>query len=261
MTTDPSLAHAGSPLGRALSLLIHGPAKVGKSTLASTAPKPLLYLDAEGGTRFLPIRAVLWDPRTEAPPVPDGTWDTAVVKVRDYDTILRAFEWLQSGKHYFKSVSMDSASEIQQRLIEKITGRGQAQQQQWGDILRQFIGLMRDFRDLTEHPTNPLEAVILVAMTKQGGDGLYHPWFQGQTQTMIPYLFDVVAAMTAFTYTPEGGEPYPVHRLLIGPNNIYEVGERAGGHLPAYLDNPTVPAMLDSIFGPAPVAAPAAPAE
>jgi hypothetical protein len=241
-------------LGRALSVLVHGPAKVGKSTLASTSPKPLCFLDAEGGTRFLPINAIRWDPLTEEPPVPDGTWDTAVVTVRDFDTVVRAFAWFQSGKHHFKSVAMDSASEIQQRLIEKVTGRGQAQQQQWGEILRTFIALMRDFRDLAEHPVNPLEAVILVAMTKQGGDGLYHPWFQGQTQTMIPYLFDVVAAMTAFTYTPESGTPYPVHRLLIGPNNLYEVGERAGGRLPAYIDNPTVVGMLDSIFGPAPSA-------
>ena len=30
-----------------LSLLIHGPSKMGKSTLSSTAPKPVLVLDAE----------------------------------------------------------------------------------------------------------------------------------------------------------------------------------------------------------------------
>lgn len=229
---------------------MHGLAKTGKSTLASTAPKPLLYLDAEGGVKFLPIRGIKWDPNREEPPVPDGTWDTAVVSVRDYDTIIRAWQWLQSGKHYFKAVAMDSASEIQQRLIEKITGRGQAQQQQWGDILRQFIGLMRDFRDLTEHPTNPLEAVVLVAMSKQGGDGIYHPWFQGQTQTMIPYLFDICAAMTVVNYDDGQGNMLKAHRLLIGQNTMFEVGERAGGRLPGYVDNPNIPWILDTIFGP-----------
>lgn len=238
-------------LSRSLSILVHGAAKAGKSTLVATAPKPLLYIDAEGGTKFLSINAVRWDPARDEPPELDGTWDTAVVTVRDYDTVLRAFAWLQSGKHPFVSVTMDSASEIQQRLIEKIASRGQASQQQWGEVLREFIGLMRDFRDLTEHPTKPLESVSLVAMTKPGSDGLYHPWFQGQTGTMIPYLFDVCAAMTSFVYTPpEGGEPFAVRRLLIGPNNQYETGERAGGRLPAFIDNPNLDVMLDTVFGP-----------
>jgi hypothetical protein len=209
-----------------------------------------LFLDAEGGVKFLPIRGVKWDPNREEPPAFDGSWDTAVVSVRDYDTIVRAFQWLQSGKHPFEAVVMDSASEIQQRLIEKITGRGQAQQQQWGDILRQFIGLMRDFRDLTEHPTKPLQSVALVAMSKQGGDGIYHPWFQGQTATMVPYLFDIVAAMTVVNYDDGQGNMLKAHRLLIGQNTMYEVGERAGGRLPGYLDNPSIPWILDCIIGP-----------
>lgn len=234
---------------RSISLLVHGGAKTGKSTLASTAPKPLLYLDAEGGVKFLPIRGVRWDPTKEEPPVPDGTWDTAVVQVRDFDTVIRAFQWLNSGKHPFEAVVMDSASEIQQRLIEKVTGRGQAQQQQWGEILRQFIGLMRDFRDLTEHPVKPLQTVVLVAMSKQAGDGIYHPWFQGQTQTMIPYLFDICAAMSVVNYSNESGQMLKAHRLLIGQNTLYEVGERAGGRLPGYVDNPNIPWLLDCIFG------------
>ena len=239
-------------LGRSASLLVHGPAKSGKSTLASTAPKPLLFIDAEGGTRFLPITGIKWDPAREEPPVPDGTWDTAVVSVHNYDTVTQAYAWLQSGKHPFQAVVVDSISEIQQKLIEKITNRGQAQQQDWGDVLRQFVGLMRDFRDLLEHPTRPLENVTLVAMTKQGADGLYHPWLQGQSATMIPYLFDICAAMTVTNYDDGTGTMVQAHRLLIGPNNQYLTGERVGGRLPSWVDNPNIEGLLESIFGPRP---------
>lgn len=196
-----------------------------------------------------------WDPAIEAPPEPDGTWDTCVVTVRSFDTVIKVYQWLQSGQHPFVSLAVDSVSEIQQRLIEQLTNRAQAQQNQWGDVLRQFIGLMRDLRDLTEHPTKPLESVVLVAMTKMGGDGIYHPWLQGQSGTMIPYLFDVCGAMTTVNFTQEDGTIGAVHRLLIGGTNTYEVGERAGGRLPQYIDNPNVESMLDTVFGARPVAA------
>jgi len=91
-------------------MVIYGGSKVGKTTFAATAPYPRLMLDIEGGHRFLPgVR--YWDPRREAPPVADGTWGTCVVVVSDYDIVLKAYEWLRSGQHQFKSLIIDSISE------------------------------------------------------------------------------------------------------------------------------------------------------
>ena len=81
---------------------------VGKSTLAVTAPYPRLMIDVEGGHRFLKIVPKYWDPAREEPPEADGTWDTCVVQTREYDQMLRAYQWLQSGKHQFASVIVDS---------------------------------------------------------------------------------------------------------------------------------------------------------
>lgn len=235
-------------LGRSMSILVHGNAKTGKSTFASTSPKPACYIDVEGGTRFLPITGVVWDPKGP-PPEFDGTWDTAVVKVRSYDDAVNAYNWLQSGKHPFKSVVVDSISELQQKLIEKVAGRNQMQTQNWGEVLRNFMGFMRDFRDLCEHPTMPLESVVLVAMTRDHPDGKKAPQLQGQAATMLPYMFDVSAATHVYNWVDEQGTKNVSHRLLIGPNDFYQVGERTGGRLPDQLENPTVPAMLDYVFG------------
>lgn len=195
------------------------------------------------------VKGVKWDPKNP-PPVNDGTWDTAVVTIRSYEDVLKMYSWLQSGKHDFKSLIVDSISELQQKLIEKVTKREATKQQDWGEILRMFMGFMRDLRDLCEHPTKPLDAVILIAMTKVGADGLYHAHLQGQAATTVPYLVDVQAATHVQTWVDDSGTTQRIHRLLVGSNPIYETGERVGGCLPSYMDNPTVPSILESIFGP-----------
>ncbi len=217
----------------ALSVLVYGPSKAGKSTLASTSPYPRLILDVEGGSRFLPIVSKLWDPLTENPPEADGTWDTVVVVTRDYETMLRTYQWLQSGKHPFKSLIIDSVSELQVKLIEQIAGREQMQMQAWGNLLRQFTGLMRDLRDLTMHPTNPLSAVVLVAMEREDKDGQKRPYLQGQSGVTLPYLTDITGYLSVETvHNPDPTLPdYKVRRLHITPDDKYVAGERVGGRL------------------------------
>lgn len=247
-------------LHQSLSLLVHGRAKTGKSTFASTTPAPRCYIDAEGGVKFLNFRPVEWDPRRYAPPEPSDAWDTAVVRADSYDTVLTAYQWLQSGRHPFRSLAVDSISELQQRLVDKLSGRSQMERQQWGELLRSFIGLMRDFRDLTEHPTNPLDAVVLVAMSRQGEDGMYRPWLQGQSAVVIPYLVDVCAATLVQSYIePTTNQPMQAYRLYIAQNAMYETGERAGGRLPDFIDDPNVQNMINLVFNSQPAPAVEAP--
>ena len=225
-------------------------AKAGKSTFAATSPKPMLLLDIEAGARFLDIKAVRWDPMREAPPEPSEDWDTAVVTVRTYDDALKAYEWLRAGKHPFESIVIDSISELQQKLVEKISNRDAMRIQHWGDVMRQFMGFLRDMRDLTEHPVKPVQSVVLVAMSNDGADGKKQPFAQGQSKVMMPYLFDIIAAMHVDTWTDDSGVQQYVHRLIVGPNPTYLTGERVGGRVPSYVDNPQIPNLLDAVFGP-----------
>ena len=155
-----------SDIQRSLTVMVYGESKVGKSTFAVTAPYPRLMLDVEGGHRFLPIHVKYWDPLREEPPQADGTWDTVVVNVRDYDVVIKSFQWLQTGKHQFKSLIIDSISELQVKCMDSIAGTEQMKMQQWGELLRHIGALLRDLRDLTMHPTQPLEAVVLTAMAR-----------------------------------------------------------------------------------------------
>ena len=241
---------------RSLTMLVYGPSKAGKSTLASTAPYPRLIVDVEGGARFLPIVPRLWNPKAEPPPAADGTWDTCIVHCNDYDTLLEVYRHLQLGSHHFKSLVIDSISELQVKLVDQLAGTEQMKMQQWGMLLRSMGDMLRNMRDLTMHPTNPLEAVVLTAMAREGQDGRFKPYLQGQIQVVAPYLYDVLGYIRVEEYPhadPTMGT-YKVRRLYVESTDFAEAGERVQGRLGSIVEQSdlSVESMLDKIYGPRP---------
>jgi len=236
-------------LDRALSVLIHASAKQGKSSLSVTAPAPRVYCDVESAARFLEaegrIKPIKWDPK-DPPPVYDGTWDTAVVATRDFETVEQVYRHLNSGQHPFNSLIIDSISELQFRVVDNMTGRKQPTMGQWGSVYRDVGGFVRDIRDLTMHPTKPLEAVVIVAMTRLI-DGKYVPWCQGQLQTVLPFLLDA----TTYLYVDNDAETgQPVRMLLTQPTPEFEAGNRIGDKWDIVIPNPNISSMIDAVFGP-----------
>lgn len=251
-------------VNRSLTVLVHGPSKSGKSTLAATAPYPRLMFDVEHGHKFLPLNVKYWDPKTEEPPVADGTWDTCVVPVLTYADLENAYQYLKLGRHQFKSVIVDSISELQVKLIDQLTGTEQMKMQTWGQLLRSMGDLLRGMRDLTMHPTNPLESVVLVAMSKDV-DGKYKPYLQGQLATQLPYFWDVVGFLRVEEWpNPDPTQPpYKLRRLYVEATDFAEAGERVQGRLGSIVEQGdlNIVTMMDQIYGPAtppPVAAAAA---
>lgn len=244
-------------MDRGLSILVHGETGAGKSSFAVTAPYPRLLLDIESGYRFLPITTKRWEPmKGEAPPIADGTWDTCVVVVHDYNTVLKVYEWLRSGQHQFRSLIIDSISELQVRFFDQLAGDEQLKMAQWGEVLRKMGGLLRNIRDLMTHPTNPLEAVVLTAMSRRDNDGVMRPYLQGQLAVMAPYLFDILGGLAVEEYAhpdPTQGR-YTVRRMYVERTPKWEAKERVQGRLGKVVEQNdlSVEQMLDRIFGPRP---------
>jgi hypothetical protein len=225
----------------ALSMLVHGYSKVGKSLLAASTPWPRVILDVEAAARFLPIKAVTWEaanPPPSAPKITDGEpeWDTAVVPIRSWSDALKVLDWLKQGDHPFVSVSVDSISELQYRYIEHVAGRDTMKIQDWGAALREVGGFVRDLRDLTQHPTHPLSAVVLTSMTKEDNQGIMRPYLQGQLKDQIPYLPDVCA----WLYVAADDQGVETRWLQTRRMDNKEAGERVGGRIPPIIKLPQV---------------------
>jgi hypothetical protein len=247
--SDPLLASA--LYQQTLSMVVHADAKAGKTTLSGTSPKPLLLLDAEGGTKFLPFSRTFWDPRTGPPPMPDGTWEVCTVIVRDYETLGLVYQWLITGQHGFASISIDSVTEVQRRCKENLVGTEQMKTQDWGRLLDQMLHLIRAYRDLTVHPTNPVSTVVFIAETKMTNDK-WRPYMQGQMASSLPYTVDILGYLYV-AQVPDPVDPLLVHQqrqLLVSPHPQFEAGERVQGRLGAVVAEPNVSTMLATVYNP-----------
>ncbi|GAA2141734.1 hypothetical protein GCM10009760_26220 [Kitasatospora kazusensis] len=221
-----------------LIALVHGESGAGKTPVAHTAPKPLLVLDAENGSRFVHSSKVRWDPLTQAPPEP-GDWETCIVATRDYATLDAAYRWLASGKHPFRSVALDSLTEIQKRCKDSIAGPDeQFTEAKWGSLLARMERLMRDFRDLTMHPTNPLQAVVFVALTGEK-QGKYRPLVQGGLSLSLAGFVDVIG----FLYVGTDDTGQPARMMLVQPTEQHVAKDRTGAITAAH--GAAVPGPID----------------
>ena len=244
--TSPSLSF---PVRRqqGLSFLLHAPPKAGKSTLADSGPVPRLILDIEGTSFWTPSRKTFWEPGRQPPPQHDGSWDSCIVIVREARTIADVYRVLDSGRHPFNSMSVDSLTEGQQRVIDDKVGTKKVERDDWGHLLRTMGLLVRQHRDLLIHPVRPLWSVTFVAGTHLR-DGKWRPLVQGQLQDYLPYYVDIEGYLNA--------NPDNSRDLLIGPHPQYETGERVGGRLPYALrvaypgrfDGWTIESMLQQVL-------------
>jgi hypothetical protein len=224
---------------RGLSALVHGLAKSGKSTFAASVPAPRVILDAESGSFWAAGRTIDWNPIREPTPQPPGRhltagygqpsmtpeWESAMVVVHEAETVGRTLNVLKSGLHPFNGLSMDSITEVQQRIIDHLAGTQQLSQQQWGALLRQVTGVTRQFRDLITNPVKPLWGICFIAGTHLDQKmNKWRPLLQGGSSDFVPYYPDILGYLGAM---PDGNR-----QMLIGPHPNYETGERVGGRLP-----------------------------
>src|SRR5690606_23971866 len=108
------------PIGEAsewVSMVVYGRSGTGKTTFIGTLPKPLLVLDInDRGT--IPLKA---QP------------DTYVMEVTSWDEIEEVYWYLQNGNHPFKSVALDTVTQLQDLAIAKISGDDRSEERRVGN--------------------------------------------------------------------------------------------------------------------------------
>lgn len=107
-----------------LVMCIYGPGGVGKSTLASTAPKPI-FIDAEEGTKAFGARGI----------------DVPVINIKKWSDVQEAWSAIKDDKS-FETVVIDPVGAFLDCLIDQVKAGSEMNIKKWGeakDKMRKFI--------------------------------------------------------------------------------------------------------------------------
>lgn len=137
---------------RTRSTVLYGRSGTGKTTLAASWPKPMLYLDIK-------------DEGTDSIADVDGI---DVKEIHDSEDLDEVLLWLIRNPKKYKTVVLDTMSQLQEIVVEevaqaakkKLKGKragdfGTLTKQDWGQVSSRMKSWIIDFRDL------PLETVFI----------------------------------------------------------------------------------------------------
>jgi len=160
------------PQDHFIKALIFGKPGTGKTTFASTAPKPL-FLSAEAGLLSI------------ADKNPDA------VVIRSLKDLQDAHDYLKTQKHDYQTIIIDSITEINEIIkaeIEKKNNRA-IRRDDWGEVSTKIKRVIRDFRDL------PMHCIFLAQENVEKDEDTIvriYPSLNGKSATEIAAACDVV---------------------------------------------------------------------
>jgi hypothetical protein len=218
-----------------LNILLYGDSGTGKTTLAGSADavpsmRPVLFVDIEGGTESL---------RHTYPEV-------ETVRVTTWKEMQDVYNVLHSGKHDYKTVVLDSLTEIQKfNMYQIMTDLVKIKDgvdpdipgmREWGKNIEQIRRFVRGFRDL---PMNTIfTALTRVEKDARTGVTTEMPMLSGKLAAEVAAFLDIVVYY--YTKTVEEQGEKQLRRMLLTAKTEKHVAKDRSGRLPMIIENPTM---------------------
>jgi hypothetical protein len=228
---------------RRISVFVHGWWGSGKTWFGQSAPGPRLTLDCEGGVYDTPGHHIPWDPRYPIPEIPDDV-DPAtvnfVVDIQSWAVVQQAIAVLNGGNHPFESVVLDSLSEAQRILKDKIRQalgidiESKFAYDQWHSLFEAMFASLRELRNLTR-PSSAKRVNVVVVCGSNVEALPASPLLQGSLRREVPGLFDMMGYLTS-SVSADGEELRQLHivqsDLAVAKCRLHNVKVRYGASIP-----------------------------
>jgi hypothetical protein len=245
-----------------MKMIVFSPAGHGKTTLLGTGVgddriSPMLLLDFEGGLKSIKSKFKRID-INDLGKVPCDINMAHAVKIREWEDFNIVYNFLADDDHDYKSVGIDSLSEVNYLNLTTIVGeaidandahdKDIAYRDDYMRSIAQMRRLIRFFRDLPLHVFFTSAALeVEDARTRKMQ---YRPALTGRLVMELPGLVDTIGYLAV---VEEKGEEDSFRSLCVQPTERYMAKDRSeGGILGDYLDRPNLPWMLDILLGEAP---------
>lgn len=222
-------------------ITLYGKPGTGKTTIAASLPKPILFIDVKDkGTDSAKSKTL-------------QRGQIKVLQVTEFDEIYDTYDYIKDNPDKFKSIVIDHMTALQDQALEKIKGeegKEQISQRMFGMAAGYMKEIINLFKDLTDWDILPC---FLVQDRMESGEG------EGEDQLtpevgpgLMPSLSRTLCASSRIighTYLQEKVEKtgdMKVHRsieyrLRLGPNPYYitKVTRPKGTPCPPFVVNAT----------------------
>jgi len=246
-----SRIHPAAELDRPMSILLYGRSGTGKTTIAATFPKPLLFLDIKefGTDSVCDVQGI----------------DALYVETwQDFETI---YWFLRAGNHHYKTVVIDTVT-MMQKLAQEFSleqdGKekdGQMNKNLWGNTSKTMCAWLINYRDL------PVNIVFLAQdriTTEEGAsEDQIIPEVGPRLMPSVAACLNAAVRVIGQTYIKE----YTKTTAEKGLERIFSYRLRLGGHayyltkvrkiksitMPESIANPSYEKLIKAINPPVPV--------
>ena len=234
-----------------LKMLVYGDPGVGKTVLAATAMavpslREVLFINVESG-----ILSITDAEEIGVPELPD---------IKDFNSFKELediFLFLVTQPHGYKTVVVDSLSELQKYNLDSIVGEkmgkasksGQTRtspddiwQEDYGESTQNMRRVVRRFRDL---PMNVIFTCHAVTSQDESKKEVIRPALTPKLCTSVEGYVDVVGYLYTKEVVTTDGEESLVRKLLVQPYGKFHAKDRSpGGRLGTVIEQPTMTEIM-----------------
>lgn len=233
--------------------LIYSRNKKGKSTFGASAPN-VLMVDPENGTDHLKK-------------IDPDTW-----KISQWEDIEEVYRFLRLGDHSYEWICMDGVTRIHNMALRFVMNQaeerdlerqpGMTRIQDYGKANELFKGMLLNFQSLglgvvwtAQERMQSVSDQAEEDADAEESEVMFVPDISKGARGAILSMVDVIGRMYTVTATKkvrtktEGivEREYQQRRLWIGLHSRYDTGFRSDYNLPDFLEDPTVPRLLELI--------------
>ena len=188
-----------------IKMALYGLSGVGKTTLGSTAPRPII-IDAERGTLSISDK------------------DMDLIEISTFDDLQEVYDYLctKKARKKYDTCVIDSGSEVAEYVLADLKKNMKDGRQAYMALGERTLEIFRMFRDLDMHVVFICKAKI----SNSDGVEMYRASFPGQALVeKVPYLFDELLALRIMDGEDEdGGYRY----LQTQPSFNWDAKDRSG---------------------------------